>query len=128
MSFLLDTNVVVEIVNGDPDIERQVRALGEDLFVSALSVVELDNGVYRDMRLVASRRLRLDIVLATVRLLPFDQNAVTAHKRIVAATGYSRRKVIDRMIGATAIAHDATLVTRNGTDFRDIPGLRLLEW
>jgi tRNA(fMet)-specific endonuclease VapC len=43
-------------------------------------------------------------------------------------TGYSRRKVLDRMIAAQALVDEATLVTRNGDDFRDIPGLTLLEW
>jgi tRNA(fMet)-specific endonuclease VapC len=32
------------------------------------------------------------------------------------------------MIAAQAIAHQATLVTRNGDDFRDVPGLAMLEW
>ena len=44
------------------------------------------------------------------------------------STGYSRRKLLDRMIAAQALIHRATLVTRNPDDFRDIPGLRLEVW
>jgi tRNA(fMet)-specific endonuclease VapC len=32
------------------------------------------------------------------------------------------------MIAATALAHDLTLITMNGKDFRDLPGLKLVEW
>lgn len=35
---------------------------------------------------------------------------------------------LDRLIAAQAIARDATLITRNGKDFRRIEGLRLVEW
>ena len=46
----------------------------------------------------------------------------------LAVAGYSRRKVLDRMIAAQALVHRATLITRNPDDFRDVPGLELLAW
>jgi tRNA(fMet)-specific endonuclease VapC len=36
--------------------------------------------------------------------------------------------MLDRMIAAQALAHRATVVTQNGDDFREIPGLPLLTW
>ena len=47
---------------------------------------------------------------------------------IVEAIGFSRTKVLDRLIAATALANALPLATRNAKDFRDIPGLRLEEW
>jgi predicted nucleic acid-binding protein len=32
------------------------------------------------------------------------------------------------MIAATALVHGPPLVTLNGRDFRDVPGLELIEW
>ena len=40
----------------------------------------------------------------------------------------NRRKIIDRMIAATAMAADLTLITSNGDDFADIEGLKLEFW
>jgi predicted nucleic acid-binding protein len=36
-----------------------------------------------------------------------------------------RRHALDVIIAATAIVHDRTLVIRNTTDYRGIPGLKL---
>ena len=41
---------------------------------------------------------------------------------------YDRRLTLDRLIAAQAIARHATLITRNGKDFRKIEGLKLIEW
>lgn len=54
-----------------------------------------------------------------------DSAAANRYADIVAVTGFSRRKVIDRMIAATAIAHQLTLATMNGADFANVPGLNL---
>jgi predicted nucleic acid-binding protein len=67
-------------------------------------------------------------LLQTMRLVPFDAAIVPIYGEIVAACGYSRRQVFDRLIAATAILHDLTLVTLNGADFADIPDLRLEVW
>ena len=48
-----------------------------------------------------------------------------ACRRIFTAAGASRRRIIDRMIAATARGHGLTLATTNEPDFRDTPGLRL---
>ncbi len=72
--------------------------------------------------------MRLDAILAGLPVVAFDDAAADAYRDIVQVAGYSRRKRLNRMIAAQALVHHAILVTMNGDDFRDGPGLRLLTW
>ncbi len=67
-------------------------------------------------------------MLVSLPVLAFDETAADAYRQIVEAVGYSRRRLLDRMIAAQALVHRATLVTLNAGDFRDVPGLDLLPW
>lgn len=63
-----------------------------------------------------------------MHVLDFDTRVADRYRDILAVCGYSRSRVFDRVIGATAIVHDLTLITINGADFRDIPDLKLEVW
>jgi tRNA(fMet)-specific endonuclease VapC len=128
VDYLLDTNVVIDLRDGDPRVMSEIGALDGSLLLSVIGWVELENGVYRDPVNVVARRARVDALLPTFQMLPFGDSSITAYRRIVEALGYSRRKMLDRMIAAQAIVHRATLVTCNADAFREIPGLNLLEW
>lgn len=128
MSYLLDTNVAIHLRDGDSDITARVVALRGALLLSVVSRVELEGGVYRDPAQAHLRRPRLDVILDIVPVLAFDDAAADAYRTIVEAAGYSRRKLLDRMTAAQALVHRATLVTMNGADFQDVPGLSLLAW
>lgn len=67
-------------------------------------------------------------MLETITTLDFGRLELVEYRRILEATGYSRRKTADRMTAATALVHDLPLITLNGRDFRDVPGLELIEW
>lgn len=128
MAYLLDTNVAIHLRDGGQAVTSQVAALEGAILLSVISRVELEGGVYRDPAQVGIRRPRLDAMLAALPVLAFDDSAADAYRQIVGAVGYSRRKLLDRMIAAQALVHRATLVTLNASDFRDVPGLELLSW
>ena len=96
------------------------------MLVSAITLVELEGGIAEpDLDL---RRDRLEVILEPMSLLTFGPAQAAAYGVIVRTLGYSRRRVLDRMIAAQALTVGALLLKKKGIDFRDIPGLRLIEW
>jgi tRNA(fMet)-specific endonuclease VapC len=128
LTYLLDTNVVIRLRDGDEEIEERVAALSTSVVLSIVTRIELEGDVHQDRADTLSRRLRLDGILQRLPVLAFGDVDADAYRTIVKTTGYSRRKLLDRMIAAQAIVHGATLATQNPADFRDIPGLELEAW
>lgn len=127
MPYLLDTNVAVLLREGEPAAVARVRQF-RDAWLSVVTVVELEAGVYAKPDEVAVRRARVDALLGAFPVVPFGADAAARYGRIVQVLGYSRRNVLDRMIAATALAVGATVVTANVGDFRGIPGLTVEPW
>ena len=128
MAYILDTNVAIHFRDGDPRITANIADLGEGLLISVLTRVELEGGVQRSPAEARVRRRLLDAMLLGLTVLPFDDACANGYRSILETVGYSRRKVMDRMIAAQAIVHRAALVTCNRADFRDVPNLHLVEW
>lgn len=126
-SHLLDTKVAISLRDGEPGARERARGL-ESAVLSVVTVVELESGVHLDPAMTAVRRARLDEFLSALVILPFDDRCAAAYGRIVAQCGFSRRRVLDRMIAAAALVHAATVVTANADDFADVPGLQLQQW
>ena len=93
-----------------------------------LTRVELEGGIHRDKEEAPELRLRVNLLLQEVEELPFTSAEAVAYGRIVEALGFSRPRVIDRMIAATALCAQVPLITSNPRDFRDIPNLRIEDW
>ena len=128
MACIIDTNVAIHLRDGDASVAKRLAELGDGVLMSIVTRVELEGGVYRVPELSAIRRARLDVIIAAIPALAFDDLAAGFYAAILAEAGYSRRKILDRMIAAQALAHRATLITMNAEDFSDIPGLDYLDW
>lgn len=127
-ALLLDTSVAVMLRDRDERIVKRAAGLDSYPVLSMVGRVELENGVYREPSLVAVRRHALDLLVSTMTTISFGDDELAAYRAIVAACGYSRPKVLDRMIAATAIANGLTLATANAADVRDVPGLAIDDW
>lgn len=128
MTYLFDTSVAIELRDGDRAFRSLLATVDETPSISVITRVELEGGVYANAVLAEKRRKAVDALLREFIVLDFTDEMAEIYGAIVEQVGFSRRKITDRMIAATALAHDLTLVTLNGRDFRDVPGLELVEW
>lgn len=125
--FVLDTNVVSELRKvragkADPGVSAWAAdAPTEALFISAITVLELETGVLlvqrRDPGQGALLRRWLDQHVLPAfqgRVLPVD---TAVAQRCAALHVPDPRSERDALIAATALVHHMTVVTRNVADF-----------
>lgn len=128
MAYLIDTNIAIHARDGTDSVLDKLAEHDGAILLSALSLAELERGLYKDLAATALRQARLAILLQYIPVLPFDAAAAHAYGRIIAQCGWARGRDYDRMIAAHAISTGAVLVTDNETDFRDIPGVSIENW
>lgn len=128
MRLLLDTNVAILVRDGDEYALTRFDVSVDDVVISLVTLIELEGGITSEIHCAVERRHGLERLLDWATVMPVDRFVVDAYADILRHTGFSRRKILDRLIASTAIVHDLTLVTTNGDDFRDIPGLALEVW
>jgi toxin FitB len=121
--FLLDTNVVSELLKPkpEPNVARWVHATDENLlYLSVLTLGEIRKGITSLPNTARRARLQAwldaDLVLRfSGRILPIDQ--VTADRWGRLSGSLAARKsplpVIDGLLAATAQEHNLTFVTRD---------------
>ena len=117
---------------GDPQVVPRLHALRPaELGVPAIVEYELRYGLLSMSQEAKTPRLEaLAQLLRPMQLLPFDSECAALAARIRAdleALGIPIGPH-DTLIAATALRHQATLITRNVREFSRVPGLNLLNW
>ena len=121
--YILDTNVISAARRPDraPKIAAWLKGKAEqDLFLSVITLGEIERGIRqqetRDPDFAGDLRAWLDrtVLLFSDRLLAFEAEDARIWGRLSAEIGHGGA---DLMIAASAIRHDATVVTGNTRDF-----------
>lgn len=132
MGYLIDTCVWIDVEQGRLAPADVAAITGvEPVYLSPVTLAELQFGAevatdetIRQKRLAALRRLQRK------PLQPIDGNTGEVFGRLAAslqATGRNpRARVNDLWLASQAIQWGYRLLTRNGADFQDIPGLDLV--
>jgi tRNA(fMet)-specific endonuclease VapC len=128
LAFLIDTNIAIHARDGTDSVLDKLAEHDGAVLLSALSLAELERGVYKNPAYAALRRARLDVLMAYIPVLFFDSAAAQIYGQIIAQCGWIKGRDYDRMIAAHAISTRSVLVTHNAADFRDIPGLVIENW
>lgn len=128
--ILLDTNICIYIINAKPPaVLQRFRdyRMGE-IGVCSVVAAELAFGVAKSGS--PRNRHALELFLAPLAVLPFDEAAVWAYGSLRAELERQGTPIgaLDTMIAAHALSQQATLVTNNTSEFARIPGLQLDNW
>lgn len=127
---LLDTNVIIYYLKGDPVIVGRIHSASRgELALPTIVVYELEYGTLRS-RLPVRRRRELEGGLEHIQHVPFDSAAATAAARIRVELERRGSTIgpLDMLIAGTAVSRAAPLVTNNAAEFSRVPGLRVLDW
>lgn len=121
--YLLDTNVISELRKPKPHgaVVAWMKTLRlEQIFLSAVTIGELQAGVERTRRSDAAKALEIEAWLGQVEAsfaaLPMDSACFREWARLMA--GKSPELIEDAMIAATARIHGLNVATRNERDFQ----------
>lgn len=136
--ILLDTNVVSALMLREPDpvvVSWMNRQRPEDLWLSSVAAFEIQHGI--ELLPAAAKRKALESVFETMlvedfggRVLPFDTASALRASSLAAERRRQGRPVDfrDTFIAGIALAHGATLATRNIRHFADAGVPLLSPW
>jgi tRNA(fMet)-specific endonuclease VapC len=128
--ILLDTNICIYLINAKPPAvlaRFQKYRLG-DIGLCSVVAAELAFGVAKSGS--ARNREALEMFLAPLTVLPFDESAIWAYGDLRADLERRGTPIgsLDTMIAAHALSQQALLVTNNTREFTKVPGLQLDNW
>ncbi len=129
--YALDTNSCIYWMEGRSGqlFARASVIPPTDIVIPSVVAAELRFGMEKSARPEANHA-RLDAFLHSFAPLPLDHAGAEHFARIKWHLWQTGRLIgpMDMLIAATALAHDAILVTNNTDEFSRVPGLRIEDW
>ncbi|HXO69511.1 MAG TPA: type II toxin-antitoxin system VapC family toxin [Bradyrhizobium sp.] len=130
----LDTNIVISILNGrNPSLRQKLEeqlGAGTKVGMPVVALFEMRFGIAKSNRREQSERLLERFLGLGIDVLSFDAEDAT-HAGDIRAHLESKGTPIgpyDCLIAAQARRRGATLVTANGREFQQVPGLMVTDW
>jgi tRNA(fMet)-specific endonuclease VapC len=136
--YLLDTDTISHLHLGHPKVTERLGKLADpDVGITVITKIEMLRGRFDyvlkaatgDDLLRAERLLkRTEELLEPIPIIPFDETAAERFDQLRVVSTYRKIGRADLLIASIALAHRATLVTRNVKHFRQFPGLHVENW
>ena len=129
--ILLDTDILTLWLLGQTLVSRRVLGSSDDIATTVVSRIELLQGRFASLlkatdggRLQAaqSRLDQTERLLHGLMVIRFDARSAAEFDRLRQVKNLKRIGRADLLIASIALAHRATLVTRNLSHFRQVPG------
>lgn len=127
MSFLLDTNACIALLNQDKALEKRMRQhTARDFKLCSIVKAELLFGALASKRSADNLR-RLDFLFARFESFDFTDECAVHCGEIRAALQRNATPIDpnDLLIASVALANGVAVFTRNEREFRRVPKLRV---
>ena len=127
LSFLIDTDWVIDHLNGVTHVSRRLKELQpQGLGLSVVSAAELWEGAYFSRDPKRSQET-LEAFLSGVDTLGLDEEVCKRFGQLRGSMRKRRQTIgdFDLLIGATALRHNLTLLSNNRKHFEGIEGLKI---
>jgi tRNA(fMet)-specific endonuclease VapC len=129
--YLIDTNICIYAIKKKPapvlaKIKEKSKA---GIYISALTVAELEYGIENSLR-IEENRVALLKFLSLFTLLPFDDKDAIVYGRLKSKLKKEGRLIgpIDMLLAAQALNRELIFVTNNIKEFERIENLKLENW
>ena len=121
--IVLDTDVLILFLRGDPVIKKILFSMNEPFSTTVINAYELLRGAT-----TIKRRKVIEDLLGSLTILPLDEKSVFKAVEIYLFLKEKGLPVneMDILIAAITVAKDAKLYTRNVKHFSRIPSLELV--
>ena len=130
MSYLLDTNICIYIINSRPAnvLQRFHQERIGNIGISCITASELTYGVIKSGS--EKNRLALEMFLAPLEIYSFDESVIWQYGEVRADLEKQGKPIgaLDTMIAARALALNTILVTNNTREFSGVEGLHYENW
>ena len=126
--YLLDTNVIVEMLRGNHKVIGQIEKHGiQNCFISEITIAELYYGAIKSEK---SKHLDdIEIIESLFQIVPlypsFLDYAKIRHHLTSTGLGLD---TFDMLIGASAVQGNYILITHNKKHFSRISNLQIEDW
>lgn len=127
--YLPDTNICAYFLNGKYDLVSRLEEVGFiNCAISEITIAELKYGVEKSAQIDKNRNT-LHQFQAKIDVLPiFPALDIYAQEKARLKTKGQILDDFDLLIGATAVLHELTLVTKNVSDFKRMKDIIIEDW
>ncbi len=130
MTYILDTNICIYIINTKPAnvLDRFRQEEIGNIAISSVTAAELSYGVAKSES--ERNRQALEKFFVPLDILPLGEEVIWKYGYIRAMLEKKGKVIgaLDMLIAAHVLSLDAVLVTNNVKEFSRVPDLRLENW
>ncbi|KOP24077.1 twitching motility protein PilT [Hapalosiphon sp. MRB220] len=135
---LLDTDTLTHLYAGNPNVVERLKAVEDpEVGITIITKAEVLRGridyllkAETEVNLLKAQELlfRTEELLQKLLIIPISQSASNEFERLRAVSKLRKIGRADLLIASISLANRATLVTRNTRHFKQIPGVRVVNW